>query len=141
MKKIFFALALLALAERAPAYPDGAPVAACFTMTPNHGTGQPQTSQPQVQMAISSTSIRPGETVTIRIASTSPNFLFRGFLIQPRSVAAPSNPIGTMTTSGGDARVINCSGLTTVTHANSELKSVVVVQWTAPAANAGVRMQ
>lgn len=131
---------LIALAGESLAFPDGAPVAACFTLSPNHGVNQPQGGQPQVRMVISNTRIRPGDTITIRIESTG-NFQFRGFLIQPRTIAAPSNPTGVMAAGNADAQVINCSGLTTGTHTHRELKSLAIVHWTAPASNVGVRMQ
>lgn len=141
MKKIFLVFVLIALAGQSLAFPDGAPVAACFFLSPQHGANQPQGGQPQVRMVISNTRIRPGDTITIRIESTAGNFQFRGFLIQPRRIAAPSMPIGVMAAANADAQVINCSGQTTGTHTNRELKSLAIVHWTAPANNVGVRMQ
>lgn len=140
MKKIFLLLSLIVLADRAFTFPDGAPTAACFTMSPNHGPNSPQSGSPQVQMVISSTRIRPGDTITIRIERTG-SFQFRGFMIQPRTVAAPSNPIGTMAAGDANGRIINCSGQTTGTHTNRELKTLAIVHWTAPNTSTGVRLQ
>lgn len=141
MKKVFLIFALLVLVKNISAFPDGAPVAACFTLSPMHGGGQPQSGQPQVRMVISNTRIRPGQTISIRLESTNPNFQFRGFILQPRTVSAPNQPSGTMAAADANGRVINCSGLTTGTHTNREFKSAVVLNWTAPSTNVGVRLQ
>lgn len=135
--KIFLIIALVAV-QYATALPGGAPTAACFTLSPMHGVNQPQTSPAPVTIEVERTSIRPGDTITIRLVANA-DFNFRGFIVQARNVVSPNSPIGTMT-AGDLSRVIDCTGQTTVTHVNNEPKSVVEFQWTAPPASAGVRL-
>lgn len=116
----------------------GAPVAACFTLSPNHLPNSPQTGPSGVTIQLSSTRIRPGQTITVTISRAAG---FRGFIVQGRNVVAPNNAIGTMV-AAGDGQVINCSGPTTATHVDNLDKTSVTVTWTAPAQGSfGVRLQ
>lgn len=141
MKQFFFILGVLSIASLATSSPNGAPLAACNTQMPNHGLNVAQTSASPIRIVLSQTRIRPGQTINIRIENISSIFQFRGFMIQPRNVVAPNNLVGTMNTNGDDSQIINCSGQTTATHVNRELKSSVSVNWTAPQMVGGVRIQ
>lgn len=139
--KSIFAIAIFALsATLAAAFPNGAPLAACVTLSPNHGLNPPQTTPLHVRVLPSRTNIRPGDTISLLISSTT-EFQFRGFLVQARGTAPPNNPLGTMIPLDTEAQVINCSGPTAATHTNRELKNSITVQWTAPLQTTTVRFQ
>lgn len=138
MKNFALICAFIATVQHVIALPSGAPTAACFTLTPMHGDNQPQTSPAPVTIEIGNTAIRPGDTITVRLVANG-SFSFRGFIVQARNVVAPNSPIGTMI-AGDLSQAIDCSGFTTVTHINNLDKTAVEFQWTAPPANAGVRL-
>lgn len=141
MKQICVVFITFALTSSVLSSPGGAPITACNTQTPNHRTNVPQTTSPPVRIVLSQTSVRPGQTVNIRVEGISSGYQFRGFMIQPRNVVAPNNLVGIMDTNGADSQIINCSGQTTATHVDRELKSSVSVNWTAPQMIGGVRIQ
>lgn len=141
MKNIFCLLLTITFVTFVSSFPDGAPVSACNTQTPRHGLNNAQTSASPIRIVLSQNRIRPGQTINIRIESISSTFQFRGFMIQPRNVVAPNNLVGTMDTNGEDSQVIDCSGPTTGTHVDRELKTSVSVNWTAPQMTGGIRIQ
>lgn len=124
------------------AFRSGAPVRACTTLTPNH-SADPQTSPSPVRVVFSNKKVRPGETIYITLESINPSFQFRGYLIQPRSVVYPNNPVGTMQRVNPLCyAVIDCSGPTSATHAGFRRPMTSeTVMWTAPLETVGVRVQ
>lgn len=133
-------LLVIFLAVTASAFPDGAPDSVCLTMLPDHG-GSPITTPAPTRVFPSKTRVRPGETITITIEGIHPAFQFRGFMLQTRNVVSPNNPLGTVVP-GTEYKTVNCGGgPTTATHTNNELRSSVVVTWTAPQFTGGVRAQ
>ena len=141
MKKICVIFVIFSCASLASAFSSGAPIAACSTQSPNHFRNSPQTSSPPIRIVLSQNRIRPGQTINIRVEGINANFLFLGFFIQPRNVVAPNNIVGTMDPNGPDSQIIDCSGPTTATHVDSDPKSSVSVNWTAPQMNGGVRIK
>jgi hypothetical protein len=81
---------LIATAASVLAYPTGAPDIACNTMFPDHG-GAPETSPAPVRITLSSNRVRPGQTITITIESTTGGFQFRGFMLQTRADSRTTN--------------------------------------------------
>lgn len=123
-------------------FPNGVPSLACFLQSPSHGREEPQTSPAPIRIVLSQRRIRPGQTINIRIEGIDPNYQFRGFFIQPRNVVSPNSLVGTMDTNNdGVSQITDCSGPTTATHVDPELKKSVSVNWTAPQFVGGVRIQ
>lgn len=122
------------------ANPDGAPVSACFTMLPDHGT-VPRPLPNPVRIVLSTTTVQAGGTVTITIESINPAFQFRGFQVQPRNVVAPNAPLGTIVASPTVQTVLCSGGLNTGTHITNALRNTQTVQWVAPSFTGGVRVQ
>jgi len=110
------------------ASPNGAPVAACVDMTPQHGAA-PQAGAPVYAL----TAARTGaETFTVTLAMTQ-GAPFKGFLIQaraqgstvPRGVfeeALPANTQFRRCTNDADS----------VTHANNNTKTSLTFNWRSP---------
>lgn len=141
MKIILFIFAVLIIFPSTLSSPNGAPLAACDSETPNHGSNEPQNSSPPIRIVLSQTKIQPGQTINVRLEVLNSSYLFKGFMIQARNVVAPNNLLGTMKTNGKKSQIINCSGPTTATHVNSSPKSSVSVNWIAPQFTGGVRMK
>lgn len=140
IKAAFILFASIAIIQEASAYPTGAPSSACGTMTPRHGDHLPKVSASPVNIVLSKTNVQPGETITVRLESIDPNFQFKGFMIQSRAVGS-NDLVGTMTPVDKHSKVVDCSGPTTATHADRDLKNSVTLEWTAPGAADNVQMQ
>jgi hypothetical protein len=89
---------------------------------------------------LSSNRVRPGQTITINIESTSGAFQFRGFMLQTRAEVLAGGPTGTFLPGAG-YRVMNCEGPTTATHVEATPRSGQALTWTAPQTIGGVRAQ
>ena len=138
MNKLVF-LSVFATIALTSAFPDGAPDSVCTTLLPNHG-GFPLASPWPVRIVPSRNRIRPGATITLTVESINPSFEFRGFMMQPRNVVAPNNPLGTVVVGPG-YQTVNCGGPTTATQVNNDLRNRHVITWTAPQFTGGVRAQ
>lgn len=113
--------------------PNGAPLAACATMTPGHGVGGQQSVSPFT------TDLLDGETVlmdgSVRLELRPQNGVnsFKGFLVMAFDKTDESKPIGTFK-QPVDGKVIDCSGgvMNAVTHTNNLDKKSVTLDWTPP---------
>lgn len=141
MMKFFIVCALIALFKEALTYPKGAPTSACLSMTPKHGEHLPQSSASPVEIVVTQTQVRPGDSVTVQIESIDPTFQFKGFMIQARRADATNEAVGTMAVADKNSKVIDCNGPTTITHIDRELKNSATVIWTAPEMNGNVQFQ
>ena len=155
--KFFAVLCLLtAAAVQVYAFPGGAPVGACATITPvgHISPGLANTASPPNPFALDvsgfpmcpSTSgsgggycYCPGEqyTMTLSGGNMQP---FRGFLVQGRLVADRTTPTGAFSNFGTDSRASDCMPTTSaVTHVNPSRtdRTTQTLTWTAPAAGTG----
>lgn len=137
MMSKLFVLLLAVSATSVLSFPVGAPETVCNTMFPEHG-GVPQTTPAPVRILVSNNRVRPGQTVTFTIESTSGTF--RGFMLQTRLEAIAGRPIGTFLPGAGYS-IVNCEGPTTTTHVDNSDKTRQTFTWTAPQITGGVRAQ
>ncbi|KAI9554352.1 hypothetical protein GHT06_019624 [Daphnia sinensis] len=128
---VFSVFTLLAL-PIANASPNGAPTAACESMTPQHGY-EPQTSASPFQ-----TEIPVGEYVLMDDPvqlelRASAGTTFKGFLIMAFDKDDNTRPIGTFT-APVDGQLLNCTEgyMNAVTHINPNEKSLVKIEWQPP---------
>jgi len=114
------------------AYPDGAPVAACSDLLPQHGVN-PQNSDPPYH--IHTTAGDDNTSLTVHIHNMTEGVTYRGFMIQGRD--SDGNIIGTFDT-GDDHQAIDCTYQdSTVTHVNNDDKMMVMANWEIPAGFTG----
>lgn len=127
------------IVQAALAHPDGAPLEACTTMTPRHGSTQPQA--PQTAKHDIKAFMNGGNSVEITIASKPVKLeAFKGFFLQARngdnSQPQSGSPVGTwdLTSSNGMAKGVSCSGMpmSAVTHVDNKEKTLVNLRWTPP---------
>ncbi|KAF4525486.1 hypothetical protein B566_EDAN002344 [Ephemera danica] len=110
------------------AFPTGAPVSICETMTPIHGNAKPQTSvSPYLLKAVSNKT-----AILVTIFATGKDY-FEGFMLQARNDDKKS--IGTFTSSDPDVKMIDCMNgkMNTVTHSSPKKKMLVSANWIPPA--------
>lgn len=115
------------------AFSSGAGTSACETMTPQHGSNEPQTSEAPFTFSLSSQNVGQGETMTITIESEN-DFGFRGFMIQARGLTEASEVVGRFEFIDGSRSVL-CGDLppnSVATHSSSALKTRLQLTWQAP---------
>ncbi|XP_063223976.1 putative defense protein 3 [Bacillus rossius redtenbacheri] len=124
-------VAAVALLGAVAAFKSGAPDSeqVCRTMVPEHMAEiQPLSSFPY-KVTVDPTSIRPGQSVTLKISGSDDNPI-RGFLVQAR---VGGTPIGQFE-AGPQVQAIDClqGAKNAATHSNGEKKPEVKLVWTAP---------
>ncbi|XP_065906698.1 uncharacterized protein [Dysidea avara] len=118
----------------------GAPPDACETGTdivPDHGAS-PSTDPLPFSVDLSGFKgnlYNAGQTYNITMFGGERNTDFRGFMIQGRIVADDS-PTGTFTLSGTNYQA-QCRNNTAATHTNGNVKTSVILSWTAPPIGTG----
>ncbi|KAK5848148.1 hypothetical protein PBY51_005788 [Eleginops maclovinus] len=142
-------LVLLSLAPSTLSFSLGASRASCREMIPGHIRAQPQDLQrSHVTLRTSASSYLPGQLVTVTVRSSRD---FMGFLLQARSVEAPSLEAGVRARSLGPVLVGGSWTLTppgthtlhclsegdTLTHSDKQLKRNLSFVWRAPDAPMG----
>jgi Reeler domain len=122
---------------RLKAFPGGAPVSACESMTPSHNAS-PQSAQSPYELIVTpNEDIKSGSIlrVTIKASNDAP---FKGFLLQARSNATIVGEFDNVADDTQPFSFRNCSGpQSTVTHANADLKQNISFSWVAPSDYAG----
>lgn len=123
-------------------FPNGAPIAACETLTPQHGLNNPNPVEMPVDLLLESDVIRAGELVSISLRVRNDTvfgpLLFRGFIIQARTLTAgsiPSRAVGTFELTDG-VQHVPCPTLgpnSVVTHTINSDKGYLQLLWRAPA--------
>merc|ERR1712130_280275 len=106
----------------------GAPEAACESMTPQHGVS-PQTTDSPYNVKVSATFVKPGGTVDVTISGSK----FKGFLLQAQD-SADGKLVGSFASGVEGSKYLGCPGLdrATVTHTNPNEKETITFKWTAP---------
>lgn len=137
--ELFTVLFLLFFASRSSAYPSGAPIQACETLTPNHGVEAQQSESPY-RITTSATSVDGGETVLVEIEAEQGR-PFKGFFLVARVNGANQN-IGEFLLNEEETTPLNFRNCgdgirNAATHANPELKPKISVNWKAPLNFAG----
>ncbi|KZS13190.1 putative Secreted protein [Daphnia magna] len=120
--------------DRIDGAPDGAPLEACATMTPNHGVN-PQL----INSSPFKTEIPSGEyaimdnTLNLELRSKNDVTTYKGFLVMAFDKNDATKPIGTFKLPS-DGKVIDCSGIvgSAATHKFNNEKKLTTVQWTPP---------
>ncbi|XP_050034881.1 putative ferric-chelate reductase 1 homolog [Dermacentor andersoni] len=127
MKMAALLLVVLLVAAVARAFPDGAPVGACDSFMPRHGTTaalpNPTTPYAVVQ---SKAHYNPGDIVTVTVTTSGPSFkgfIVQGFNPQTREV------IGEFLGGPGTHVIPQCSA---ITHENNRNKKAATLNWKAP---------
>lgn len=133
LKFVIFAICL----NCALAFPDGAPTAACESLTPAHGGPLP--FDVPVDLTLSTTNVNSGGLVTLQISSAVGtvfgDFFFRGFMVQARVEDGTGRVVGFFETGPGVRHVV-CPQFypeSTVTHTEHGDKDFITVNWRAPA--------
>ncbi|KAK6166008.1 hypothetical protein SNE40_022801 [Patella caerulea] len=115
-------------------YSTGAPKGACKNLMPNHEGAVAQTTTSPYSISVSSTTYKPGETITVTVKGE----LFKGLILQARSSSDDTTPIGTFTIPSTNTKTTKCtSDSDTWTHSNSTNKREGSANWTAPSTNMG----
>lgn len=115
--------------------PTGAPIAACSTMTPNHGFAA-QTTESPYKIIVTSNSITKSELLELRIEPNTGE-MFKGFIV--RALTDDDKVVGLFSaSSSADYKMLNCSEVSetassVVTHTNALEKSGITFQWRAAA--------
>lgn len=115
MKSIFIVLISSLLFHVISTYPNGAPDAACKSMTPspaagNHGA-QPQTVSSPYQVTYDKTYFKAGDAVKVMIKSSGSNTMFKGLLVQARKNGSDT-PIGTFKDLPAGVKFLKCTNPT-----------------------------
>ncbi|KAI9554351.1 hypothetical protein GHT06_019623 [Daphnia sinensis] len=120
--------------DRIDAAPDGAPIAACETMTPGHGvdpllvTSSPfQTEIPSGEYAIMDSALH------LELRSKNDVTTYKGFLVMAFDKTDATKPIGTFRLPS-DGKLIDCYGTvgSAATHKLDNEKKLTTVQWVPP---------
>lgn len=132
LKLVAFVICL----QSAFAFPNGAPTAACQTLTPLHGGPLP--FDVPVEVLMSSTTINAGSLITLSFRSLHGtvfgDFWFRGFMVQARIEDGSGRVLGFFETGPG-VRYVDCPMYypsSTVTHTAHNDKNLVQINWRAP---------
>ncbi|XP_059174051.1 putative ferric-chelate reductase 1 homolog [Physella acuta] len=123
---------LLVLPE-VSSYPNGAPVASCFTMMPKHSGTQSQLDRSFFQVTTSSNSYTPGQKIRVNV-TTNNAMEFKGIQIRARRADLNSEEfIGTFDILGNTNKLtyVRCQDMpqSMVTHSNNSTVSYVLVDW------------
>merc|ERR1711992_142080 len=122
METIVNTLVLVLCVSMAQCYSGGAPKGVCNSMNPGHGIGEQSGKIPY-----SITARQSGNNlweIKLEGRDSLKGFIIRGF----KSNGSPGGRFVNMN-SNNDARIMPCSGQSSVTHANSVSKSSVKLQW------------
>src|SRR5690349_5420998 len=93
--------------ESSYAFSGGAGSSACITMTPSHQNTPAQTSDPPFRIVQSVNNILQGQSMTFVVEGINPDFVFRGFLAQVRSLNEEAELIGSFIYTDTQ-RMVNC---------------------------------
>ncbi|KAG8555938.1 hypothetical protein GDO81_017868 [Engystomops pustulosus] len=121
------------LTSHGSTFSNGRVYKACETMTPEHGTSVPQTTDPPYSVSASSYSYRPEDEITVTLQA-NPEIYFDGFLLQARTT--PGNEIvGHFIVTNPKSQALTCGSNvnSTVTQTDSSKKSNISALWVAPA--------
>lgn len=135
--KLLLALIVISFAvAKCLATPNGAPPAACESMTPSHGF-EAQTTISPYQLRTMQKTVKGGETITVEIFSTVVGESFKGFLLQARTESVDYEIVGEFLENEDEATPFsfrNCStGIrNAVTHSNNDPKDRISFIWRAP---------
>lgn len=104
---------------------------ACQNMTPVHGSSEPQLSISRIQVVPHAFRVKRGQQIKVTLRNVSPEFIFRGFLIQAR--ATQTNEIVGSFIASGAVKVMACgNSLSTASHSSPSAKSTELLHWRAP---------
>ncbi|XP_064605792.1 putative ferric-chelate reductase 1 homolog [Liolophura sinensis] len=122
-------------------HPSGATATACVSMAPPHSGTSSEVTPPPFEVAASSSSYLPNNTLIVVLSAPCGTETFAGFLLEARRADAGLNrdePLGTFENVPESHYVEFCgNGRQAVTHKNDHPKSQLTFQWTAPAQTVG----
>jgi hypothetical protein len=146
---------IAALVTAGYARPEGAPLEACETLTPNHGNNNPQTSMSPFTVDLSPFLVHdngsgsgssygyyyvPGYTYRLQlIRQPDDTSTFRGFFVQSRTAADDTTRVGTFGVVNSElAKIGQCTPTnSSITHTNNMDKTMMLMNWTAPPPGTG----
>ncbi|KAK6165998.1 hypothetical protein SNE40_022795 [Patella caerulea] len=112
----------------------GAPIKACVNMMPVHPNVSPQTSTSPYTIAVSSTTYKPSQQITVTISGGGNH---QGLLVQARK-SSVATPIGTFSTPSAQTKTTQCTATgDSWTHSSNTNKTTSTVIWTAPSNDMG----
>lgn len=123
--------------------PTGAPMAACGSMTPGHGTEQTGPNPYSISVMNQMTKYTPGTPLTIQVVGSGD---FRGILLQARLADGSSTtPVGTFqdpdASSGSKVRLLQCStagdAITHVSALTNTIAGGLELTWMPPMTDVG----
>lgn len=104
--------------------------AACDSMTPEHGSNQPQTTIARFQIIPHQIKLNRGQEMKVTLQRTSNNFTFRGFMLQSRDINT-NRVVGYFILK--NYNVISCGeSSNTATHRDPSQKISETLIWRAP---------
>lgn len=142
MKTVIATIALLSITTTCVlARSGGAPVEACERLLPQHVLTSPQKDTPPYELSTVEEVV--GQSWLITIRGVTPEFVFKGLIIQARDADEPDNytSFGSFSLVGGaenDLQTVTClSDNDTATHTNNNEKEAIQLRWTKPDTGSG----
>ncbi|XP_059150535.1 uncharacterized protein LOC131937265 [Physella acuta] len=126
----FIVVICAVLTNTAFGYSGGAPGTACNSMLPNHHGSTPASGPAPFQLILSKSTYSPGEVIEGSLSGTQGS-TFKGFLISART-STGSDSIGTFSHDATNHIICNSTTGNALTHSNTDVKSSVKFNWTAP---------
>ncbi|KAM4640911.1 putative ferric-chelate reductase 1 isoform 1-T5 [Discoglossus pictus] len=135
----YFFLCVIGCFVSVSAYPSGQISMACDSMLPVHGNSVPQASAAPYTITASSYSFSPGDSIKVTVQSTSGSN-FKGILLEARAVGG-NRIVGVFTITDSNTQGMPCSSGSNsgVSHTNSNTKTQITANWTAPSGAGPVR--
>lgn len=138
LKLVIFSLCLKVVLT----FPDGAPEAACETLTPVHGLNQPNPMDNPIEIIPEFSHIHAGDLMSVDLRVRNDTIFgplqFRGFIIQARiddpNMGVAGRVVGSWELSEG-ARHVPCTAFppnSVATHTSNSDKTFVRLLWRAP---------
>lgn len=114
---------------------------ACQNMTPIHGSSESQLSISRIQVVPHAFRVKRGQQIKVTLRNVSPEFIFRGFLIQARTTHT-NEIVGNFIASGAVKVMVCGNSFSTASHSSPSAKATELLLWKAPANFVGsVRFQ
>ncbi|XP_064471674.1 putative defense protein [Ornithodoros turicata] len=130
--KAVAAVGVLLFVQVVRCFPDGAPIGACESFLPRHGSAQPLPNHSSPYAVTQSKAhYGPGDIVTVSITTTGPSF--RGFIVQGFNPQT-REVIGEFLGGSGVKLLPQCSS---ITHDNNRGKKAATLSWRAPRGTSG----
>ncbi|XP_025110498.1 ferric-chelate reductase 1-like isoform X1 [Pomacea canaliculata] len=137
---LYLMLTVVTYVHEVLAYPSGAGLEACATLTPQHGNlNTPRTDTSPYAVLVSKASYQPGENITVMLRGLCGHTIM-GFLVQARRVDTadpryrtnPNQALGTFSAVPGSKYTCNSVAGESLTHNGRFNGTSLLLSWTAP---------